>query len=324
MITSSDQEILQAALDWLKQNHKVTLVTVLETWGSSPRPPGSLLAIRDDGLHAGSVSGGCIEEDLFDRAKQNQLADDSPTTLAYGSGEHDYIRSGLPCGGRLELLIESLQNQTQLQTILRKIAAGELLARRVCLSTGEVSLHSAQENDDFLYRDDAATKVFGPAWKLLLIGAGHLSQYVSQIARMLDYHVRVCDPRKEYQQAWPLEEIEVLSIMPDDAVGRLSKHQRCIVLALAHDPKLDDMALLQALTLHYFYVGALGSKRSNDKRRHRLTDMGLTPQQIKRLHGPVGLAIGSHTPAEIAVSIMADITAARNCAMNHHKKASAA
>ena len=317
---SSDREIIQTALSWLKQSHHVTLITVIQTWGSSPRPVGSLMIIRDDGNHAGSVSGGCVEEDLLFRAGQNQLTNNAnnkhPVTIAYGSENQEAIRMGLPCGGRLELLVEQLENCIQLETLLNKIIKGELINRRVCLNTGEISLHPAKATDEFSYSDNTINKVFGPAWQLLIIGAGHLSQYVTQIGLMLNYRVNVCDPREEYQQAWPLKEIELLKTMPDDAVKEINNPQRAIILTLAHDPKLDDMALLEALAQNFFYVGALGSKRNNDKRRQRLAEFELSPQQISKLHGPVGLPIGSHTPAEIAVSIMADITAARNISRN--------
>ena len=316
----SDREIIQTALSWLKQSHQVTLITVIQTWGSSPRPVGSLMIIRDDGNHAGSVSGGCVEEDLLYRARQNQLTNNAnnkhPSTVAYGSNNQEAIRMGLPCGGRLELLVEQLENCIQLETILNKISKDELINRRVCLNTGEISLHSAMATDEFSYSDNTINKVFGPAWQLLIIGAGHLSQYVTQIGLMLDYQIKVCDPREEYQQAWPLKEIKLLTTMPDDAVNEINNQQRTIILTLAHDPKLDDMALLDALSQNFFYVGALGSKRNNDQRRQRLAEFELSPQQISKLHAPVGLPIGSHTPAEIAVSIMADLTAARNISSN--------
>ena len=312
MIYSNDAEILTTALNWLEDNHQVTLITVLQTWGSSPRPVGSLMIIRDDGLHAGSVSGGCVEEDLLVRAKNNQLSNEIATTLSFGSSNQEAVHLGLPCGGRLELLIEPLDNLVQIKTIIDKMSHDELITRRVCLNTGEISLHPAPSNITFDYHDNTIKKVFGPSWHILLIGAGHLSQYVTRMALMLDYKVSVCDPRDEYQNSWPIENIEVLNTMPDDCVKQLANHQRSIILALTHDPKLDDMALLEALTLNCFYVGALGSKRNNDKRRKRLAELGLTSKQLAQLHGPVGLPIGSHTPAEIALSILADITATRN------------
>jgi xanthine dehydrogenase accessory factor len=147
---------------------------------------------------------------------------------------------------------------------------------------------------------------------MLLIGAGHLSQYVSQLALMLDYRVIVCEPREEYAQAWQLDGTELTTMMPDDAVQHYALQPRSIVLTLTHDPKLDDMALLDALGSSAFYVGAIGSQRNCDARRQRLRELGVPARHIQRLHAPVGLPIGSHTPPEIALSIMADITQQRN------------
>ena len=313
----TDRTILQNALDWIVQGHQAVLVTVVKTWGSSPRPKGSLMVIRDDGMHAGSVSGGCVEEDLFARYRNGELADRYPTLVDYGIDRQEATRFGLPCGGRLELLLERLDSTAPLETILNAVKTGKLIKRRVCLNTGEVSLHPAVAADDFQYTDDYVQKVFGPGWQMLLIGAGHLSRYVAQIALMLDYRVTVCDPREEYQQAWDIEGVEFSRAMPDDAVKTLTNHPCGIVLALTHDPKLDDMALMEALESDAFYIGALGSKRSSVKRRERLLELGIAEQHLNRLHAPVGLSIGSHTPPEIAVSIMAEITAARHLRLAH-------
>lgn len=311
----TDREILETAIKWLQEDHNPVLVTVVRTWGSSPRPPGSLMLMREDGVHVGSVSGGCVEEDLVARYRDQQLTSSIPTLIDYGINRQESMRLGLPCGGRLELLVEELDNQAQLQTLLNKIQDRELISRQVCLNTGEVSLHAASANDDFVYTSDYVKKVFGPRWQMLLISAGHLSRYLAQIALMLDYHVVVCDPRVEYQQSWSLADetkIEVVSMMPDEAVQAYVTHPRSIVITLAHDPKLDDMALIDALNSEAFYVGAIGSQKNNDNRRERLKELGVTAQQLQRLHAPVGLSIGSHTPPEIAVSILAEITALRN------------
>lgn len=312
----SDRELLQTAITWLQQGHVLALVTVAKTWGSSPRPAGSLMLMRNDGVHAGSVSGGCVEEDLVARYRQGELANRFPSSIDYGVNRQQATRFGLPCGGRLELVVEQLDNSAQLQILLDKIQHNELITRRLCLNTGEVSLHPASAADDFSYSPDAVSKVFGPRWQMLLIGAGHLSHYVAQIALMLDYHVIVCDPREEYREAWLDSEIgratQFVTDMPDDAVQQYARHPRSVVITLTHDPKLDDMALLDALSSNAFYVGAIGSTQNNAQRRQRLKELGLTPQELQRLHAPVGLSIGSHTPPEIAVSILAEITALRN------------
>lgn len=311
---STDREILQTAIDWLDAGHQVAMVTVAKTWGSSPRPRGSMLVMREDGLHAGSVSGGCIEEDLVQRYKNGELTDQFPNLVNYGIDHQDALRFGLPCGGRLELVVEKLESAEPLKTLLLQITNGKLVARRLCMNTGEASLHNGSQVNDFLYDENEMINVFGPRWHLLLIGAGHLSRYVANIALMLNYKVTVCDPREEYRSGWDMKDVNLVHTMPDDMVREVAISPRSIVVTLSHDPKLDDMALMEALTLDMFYVGALGSRRSNDQRRERLLELGVTPEQLSRLHGPVGIDIGSHTPPEIAVSIMAEITAARNLA----------
>ena len=274
------------------------------------------MLMREDGVHTGSVSGGCVEEDLVARYTRCELTDTFPTLVDYGVDRQQAARFGLPCGGRLELVVEQLDNPAQLQLLLDKIGKNELVTRRLCLTTGEVSLHPANAADDFSYKPGALSKVFGPRWQMLLIGAGHLSQYLAQMALLLDYQIIVCDPRTEYRDAWLGSEIgkatQFVSDMPDDAVRAYACHPRSIVIALTHDPKLDDLALLDALSANTYYVGAIGSQQNNRLRRERLAQLGLTAAELARLHAPVGLSIGSHTPPEIAVSILAEITALRN------------
>ena len=332
---SDDELVLMHAIDYLDQGKTVALATVLKTWGSSPRPSGSLLVMCNDGIHYGSVSGGCIEQDLFDRFAKGELSLDRPSILDYGINRQDAQRFGLPCGGRLEILVERLESPTQLTAILKAIQKGQLIKRSVCLNTGEVSLHKCTESPmgaradapkepSLSYNPDNVTKVFGPQWQLFLVGAGHLSHYVAQMASLLGYAVTVCDPREEYQLSWQQEPnesahgisqsagITFTTEMPDDAVLKLANRERTAVITLTHDPKLDDMALMEALRMGFFYVGALGSQKTNANRRERLLQLGLTGEQTAALHGPVGLAIGSHSPPEIAVSIMAELTAIRN------------
>lgn len=310
----SDNEVMHMALEWLEQGHDLILVTVLKTWGSSPRPPGSLMVMRKDGVHAGSVSGGCVEEDMLSRYREDELSESYPTRINYGVNHDEAARFGLPCGGRLELLIEKLDSKPPVQQLLDAIERKTLVLRDVNLRSGEITLTPARPDQEFSYTHEVVSRVFGPRWRMLLIGAGHLSRCVSQLALMFDYRVIVCDPREEYAQGWNAEGTELVSMMPDDAVRHYIGHERGIVIALSHDPKLDDLALIDALESSAFYVGAIGSERNCDARRARLLQMGLSQQQVKRLHAPVGLDIGSHTPAEIAVSILAEITALRNAA----------
>ncbi|UCE88494.1 MAG: XdhC family protein, partial [Pseudomonadota bacterium] len=307
----ADQQVLSTAVEWLDAGHRVTLVTVAKTWGSAPRPAGSLMVVRDDGRLEGSVSGGCIEDDLLARCTAGEFAQGTATLVDYGVNNAEAQRVGLPCGGRLELALEMPATAAPLRKVLEKIHARQLVRRRLCLSTGEVSLHRATRDEEFAYDGENLDKVFGPQWRMLLIGAGHLSRYVAQMALALEYEVIVCDPRREYADAWEVPGTRLETGMPDDVVAAHPGDARSIVLALTHDPKLDDMALMQALVDDTFYVGALGSTRSNAKRRERLASLGVSAAALARMHGPVGLPIGSRTPAEIAVAILSGVTAQR-------------
>jgi len=308
----ADQEILIQAADWLDAGETVYLVTVIRTWGSSPRPPGSLLAVRErDGAFAGSVSGGCVEDDLCARLAAHGHGMSLPALDHYGITPEQTHRFGLPCGGRLDLVVERLGSSVPLRTILSKLDRRENTVRRLCLETGEVSLHPATGEPEFQFDGRDIKKLFGPRWRLLLIGAGQLSRFVAEIGIALDFDVVVCDPRDEYGRQWALPEIKLDSRMPDDVVREMAADRRTAVLALTHDPRIDDLALMAALESPAFYVGALGSRGNSQKRRARLSSLGTTQSQLARLHAPIGLPIGSRTPAEIAVAILAEITAVR-------------
>jgi xanthine dehydrogenase accessory factor len=231
--------------------------------------------------------------------------------VTYGVTREEAQRFGLPCGGQLELVIERLDAAVPLRGILAKIEARECVARCLCLDTGEASLDAAGTGDDFFYDGHDLRKIFGPCWRLLLIGAGQLSRFTAQMGLALDYEVIVCDPRAEIAEQWRVEGTVLDMRMPDDAVSGLA-HERCAVLALMHDPKLDDLALIEALASPAFYVGVLGSHANNDKRRARLARFGVPQSQLARLHGPVGLPLGSKTPAEIALAALAGVTATRH------------
>ncbi len=314
---NSDHEIIETAINWLNQPlqaHKfIYFITVVKTWGSSPRQTGSIMAINQKGHTVGSVSGGCIEQALIEQLlNSNSYFSTFPQLIKYGINKAESQRFGLPCGGCLELIVEKLDTSAQLQPALDKINQRQRITRHICLSTGEISFSNRIPDAEFVYSPSSVNKVFGPGWRLLIIGAGHLSQIVATMALALDYHVIICDPRKNYKNNWRVEHTDFDTGMPDDAVKKLVTDTRCAVLALTHDPNLDDMALMEALDSDAIYVGALGSKTTNDKRRKRLKALGVSNTGIERLHGPIGLPIGSHTPAEISISILAELTAIRN------------
>ncbi len=317
---SLDLRVLHDALAWQRAGHAVALVTVVQTWGSAPRPPGALLAIRDDGLLSGSVSGGCVEDDLIARTQAALKAPGlstgaaRPCLITYGVSQEEAARFGLPCGGTLRLLQEPLLDVGWVVELLARTAAQQLVARTVTLETGAVQLRSAERAQAMQFDGLTLTTVFGPKWRLLLIGAGQLSQAVARIALMLDFEVLVCDPREEYGATLSsaVPGIRRVEGMPDDVVREMQPDAHTAIVALTHDPKLDDMALLEALQSQAYYVGALGSRRNQIARKQRLAEhFDLTAEQLERLHGPVGLALGARTPAEIAVTIVAEMIQVR-------------
>ncbi|MEO8037845.1 MAG: XdhC family protein [Betaproteobacteria bacterium] len=309
---SVDLQVLKSTAAWLREGHRVVLATVTETWGSSPRPVGAMLAVRDDGLVAGSVSGGCVEDDLIDKVRSSSLAADKPEVTIYGISKEDAQRFGLPCGGRLQLVLEPVQDLATIDGVLLSIERHELVARTLDMNTGVATLSSGSRQDLLAFDGTRLTTIHGPRWRLLVIGAGQLSKYVAQMAQALDYEVIVCDPREEYAVTWDVPGAALLRDMPDDAVVELNLDSHSAVVAVTHDPKLDDLALMEALKSPAFYVGALGSRLNTEKRRERLAQFDLTQAELDRLHGPVGLRIGSKTPPEIAVAILAELTAVRH------------
>ena len=308
---SLDLQVLVQARDWREQGRAVWLVTVLETWGSAPRPPGALLAMRDDGLVVGSVSGGCVEDDLIERVRNGERVA-TPSLVNYGVTKEEAARFGLPCGGNLRLVQEPLVDTAWVREVLDRTARHELVARVVDVKSGSVRVEPARRGEAFSFDGATMRALYGPRWRMLVIGAGQLSRALAQMALGLDFEVIVCDPREEYHLTWDVPGTTFSTAMPDDLAIELQLDPHTAVVAVTHDPKLDDLVLLEALKSPAFYVGALGSRGNTAKRKERLALFDLSAAEIERLHGPIGLDIGSRTPAEIAVSILAEVVAVRN------------
>jgi xanthine dehydrogenase accessory factor len=309
---SVDIEVLKSTEAWRKQGHAVALGTIVKTWGSAPRPIGSMVAIRDDGQVSGSVSGGCVEDDLIDKIKSKSVAAKKPQLVTYGVTNEEATRWGLPCGGTLQLVMEPVTERSGVADLLERISHQQLVRRTLDMESGAATLEPGRWQDVLEFDGRVLTTVHGPRWRLVLIGAGQLTRYLAEMARMLDYHVTVIDPREEYANTWDAPGIPLERGMPDDIVRDMNLDGHSALVALTHDPKLDDLALMEALKSAAFYVGAIGSKKNNDARRKRLQEFDLSEQEIARLRGPVGLYIGSKTPPEIAVAIIAEMTAVRH------------
>ena len=322
-----DVMVLRTLRGWRAAGRRALLATVVRTWGSSPRPVGSIMALCEDGSVVGSVSGGCIEDDLIDRhtlayaqgghtaeaGADHRIPSGPPTFVKYGVTADEAHRFGLPCGGTLELLLEYDPDPARLADLIAQLAAGRLVQRTVRLSDGAVTLAPTQAPEDLKVDAQQLTNTFGPEYRMLLIGAGQLTEYMATMALFNGFAVTVCDPREEYRGSWSVPGATVVSDMPDDVVLAFKPDRRTCVVALTHDPKLDDLALLEALNTEAFYVGGIGSRRNNEARRARMIEhFDQTEASLQRLRGPIGIYIGSKTPPEIAVSVMAEILAVKN------------
>jgi xanthine dehydrogenase accessory factor len=332
-----DVMVLRSLRDWRKSGHRALLATVVRTWGSSPRPVGSIMALCDSGSVVGSVSGGCIEDDLIDRFTKayahaarvgskdtstsrgtvftdlSQIPSGPPQHVKYGITADEAHRFGLPCGGTLELLLEFDPAPKQLEELVQRLEKGELVQRVTVLATGESHLQASTSPQDLQIDAEKLVNTFGPEYRMLLIGAGQMTEYLATMAIFNGFAVTVCDPREEYRGAWSVAGVALHSDMPDDVVRAFTPDRRSCVIALTHDPKLDDLALLEALETDAFYIGAIGSRRNNTARHQRMKEhFEQTDDSLARLRGPIGIYIGSKTPAEIAVSIMAEVLAVKN------------
>lgn len=307
---SLDWEVLTRTVEWLESGYQVHLFTVVQTWGSAPRLPGALLVVREDGHLVGSVSGGCVEDDLADKARNDELPN-VPSVIEYGVSSSDAQRFGIPCGGRLQIFVEPLSDSAPLKSLLQGMEQRKLIRRSVHISTGRARLAEVDPEGPPRIEDDWFHSYFGPQWRLLIIGANQLGSVLASMAQVLDFEVLICDPRAEMREEWHVEGAGWVYAMPDDAVLEINPDAYTAIVAVTHDPKLDDMALLEALKSEAFYVGALGSQKNQEKRRERMRMFDLSEPEIATLRGPVGLPIGSRTPAEIAIAILAELIQVR-------------
>ncbi len=313
-----DVLVLRKLCAWRREGKHALLATVVRTWGSSPRPIGSVMALSEDGAVVGSVSGGCIEDDLVYRftgtgSEASQMRKGAPRLVKYGITAEEAYRFGLPCGGTLEILLEFNPDAQLLAELVEALDQGHLMQRAVDLADGAVVQQRLSSPLAPSISDRSLSNTFGPEFRMLLIGAGQLTEYVATMALFNGFAVTVCDPRKEYRGSWSIDGVQLLADMPDDVVTAFRPDSRTCIIALTHDPKLDDLALMEALNTNAFYVGAIGSRRNNQARRQRLVEhLGLSAERVARLRGPIGVYIGSKSPAEIAVSVMAEVIAVKN------------
>lgn len=320
MNTPGEQKVIVQGQQWLTQGEPIYLVTVLHTWGSSPRPRGSIAIISSQGQIAGSVSGGCVEEDLIARLVTAGNDQRWPQAVLYGQ-QHSRVQ--LPCGASMRLMVERIEQPDHFEPLLR-LYRGEsvgILQRACDRLTGEVQwIEQSQLAVDLpaqlpalrgqlIYEsDDIVRRVFGLRWRLVLFGYNPIARALARFGRETGYEVWLCDPRESYLREVEAAQFDYISsAMPDDVVRSIGNPETTAFVTLSHDPRVDDMALMEALETRAFYIAALGSTRTHAARLARLQQLGLTDAAIARLNGPAGLDIGSRLPEEIAVSIMAQL-----------------
>ncbi|WP_407297444.1 XdhC family protein [Stutzerimonas zhaodongensis] len=305
-----DLQVIDQALEWVTEGHEVWFCTVLSTYGSAPRAPGALLVARAEGQHKGSLSGGCVEEEFLASLAQGELR--APAQIIrYGETDDERRRLQLPCGGILQVLVEhhtpSEAWRTHLLTLQAALQGQRRLLRRVDLTSGAAELLPDQGGEQTSITGEHANIRIGPALRLVLAGVSPVAQACASFARALGWEVIACDPRDE-MQGMLIEGVEVQPVLPSVFIASGACHEATAVVALTHDPRIDDLALMEAVRTPAFYIGAMGSQQTSSKRAERLQRVGgLTVEQIERIEMPIGLNIGSKTPAEIALSVAADV-----------------
>ena len=321
----SNLHVIESVLSWLQQGKHVWLCSITKTWGSSPMPAGTLMAYCTDYGIAGSLSGGCIEEDLLEKMEAGLLlvgdgAKSYPVELIYGGSEQQQKRFLLPCGGQLHLLVEYLKPEASViehfDELNNVLAQRRLAGRRVCLADGHLTVLSKdikrgikRIEDD---RGDCIEHSMGPTYQMLLIGASEVARCVAELAQPLGFRVSVWDHRKEFVRNWKVDNVEVFTGSPEKLINQTFKDENNAIIALAHDPRVDDFALVDALATNAFYIGAIGSTRTCNNRNQRLRDYLEDTSQLDKLLSPVGMDIGSKTPYEIAISILAEVVMKRS------------
>ncbi len=315
-------DMTRQALDWLAAGKQVALATVVETWGSAPRPVGAQLAISGDMEIAGSVSGGCVEGAVVEEALE-ALQDGTPRILEYGVTNEEAFAVGLACGGKIRVLVEPLGiGKGPAPELLRQLADLRAARRPAAYVVDTQSWERQVLSGDFpaeiaaRFARDASgfegvrfVRIDNPPLRMIIVGAVHIAQQLVQMARLAGYDPLVVDPRAAFASVERFGDVPLFHDWPDTVVQRLAPDVRTAVVTLSHDPKIDDPALHVALRSDAFYIGSLGSRRTHAKRVDRLLEAGFSPAEVARIHAPVGADIGAATPAEIAVSVMAEITA---------------
>lgn len=317
-MTTRFDDIPERALAWHKAGRGAALATVVETWGSAPRPVGAQLAIAGDGEMAGSVSGGCVEGAVV-VAAMDAVTSGTSELLEFGVSDDEAFAVGLACGGTIKVFVEPVGGALpvdMLEALVAARAARTPVAYEVSISGGERHLLGPDTDrlanrfrrDQSGLEGESFTAIHNPPLRMVVVGAVHIAQALLPMARIAGYDPILVDPRPAFAAEARFPGERIVEDWPDEALDAIGLDARTAVVTLTHDPKLDDPAIMRALRSEVFYLGCLGSSRTHAKRVARLTEAGFSLDEIAKIHGPVGLRIGAMGPGEIAVSILAEVT----------------
>lgn len=306
-----DLQVIERALKWANEGLTVWLCTVLKTFGSSPREPGAMLVACSTGEYIGSLSGGCVEEDFIARLQSGDF--DKPVQQIRYGGEDSAASVRLPCGGSLEVLVEKLapttENLTHLEVMHATLLGRQSLSRAISLPDGRKRFNPATLAEPAVAFDTTSVTIrIGPALRLIIAGISSISSPCALFAQSLGFEVIVCDPNDDARKNFDVPGVEVQAVLPSVFIASGGCHANTAVVALTHDPRIDDLAMIEAVRTEAFYIGVMGSQQTSQQRAERLIRSGgLTDAQLARITMPIGLNLGSKTPSEIALAVVADI-----------------
>ncbi|MGQ7262064.1 XdhC family protein [Vreelandella sp. V005] len=306
-----DLQVIERALKWANEGLTVWLCTVLKTFGSSPREPGAMLVACSMGEYIGSLSGGCVEEDFIGRLQSGNF--DKPVQQIRYGGEDSAASVRLPCGGSLDVLVELLaptaENLTHLEVMHATLLGRQSLSRAISLPDGRKRFNPATLAEPAVAFDTTSVNIrIGPALRLIIAGISSISSHCALFARSLGFEVIVCDPNEGARKNFDVPGVEVQAVLPSVFIASGGCHANTAVVAVTHDPRIDDLAMIEAVRTEAFYIGVMGSQQTSQQRAERLLRSGgLTDAQLARITMPIGLNLGSKTPSEIALAVMADI-----------------
>ena len=328
MKNSFNKKILEKAYEWIKDNQKIVMITVVETWGSSPKPIGSKMIVNENKEFFGSVSGGCIESFIIQESLEIIEKNKSFKIKKFEISNESAWNVGLSCGGEITIYLEGMNfREKTLEQIIQKQNKKLEFALLTNLSTGENKIFEKgrslnkhfekftdQINSYYLSKNNGVIKdsnifieCYNNPLKIIIIGAVHIAQYLTDFADKFDFEIYIIDPRNYFGTKERFPNVEIINEWPNEAFKRIKTNSNCALIGLTHDPKIDDPALQYALKEKFFYIGALGSKKTHEKRCDRLKKAGFTRSEIDSIHGPIGIKLGGKSAPEIALSIIAQL-----------------